>query len=371
MQSHVHIRNKATQQVVSKLAAEFFSDMEKKLLEAELGQKFSTIKFNMREYAQMQLVYPYTSAALVRAHTYFYRYVLSLDIVLLRLRGFLNTVKNLDAIGSEAVYKQLSSEMIHPSFVPWSVLEQPWFHAQTQQQKQKWSVRTWTGAGDATNASALYLVRFPILSGLIAITQGLFLMDPDTDTKKWVNADTKQTGAAYLDAKSKSKDLSIWQTQLLLQNNVAMRDTAGDRGGAIASKNINKAYEDIAKQWQTPQLESIMDRLAKVCLRTGLTTLLYSTLNDVLREFDEVLGETHLQFSMHAGKFVENLVSGPLFGDNITHCPAGGYNPDFVGYDGKEVTPENAFVTVNGKRTVSGMVDIKRSSCKRTVRIPM
>lgn len=378
----VDTRNEETQRLIGRIAFQFFENDEKKLLEVETGMKYNAVKFNLREYAGLKQQFPYTGIHLFRASTHFYKFVLTFEHVINQLRGFLQVVRNLDEIGNEKVYEQLKHEMPHPSFIPWFLLEDKDFMALPPEDQIKMSIRSWPGA------SELYLFRFPMLADLIALTQGLYILDPELKLERWVNYGPHQNATAA--GESKAGNYNEADLKREVKNLVGpvfggvnfgyinrALDTLNQPGfinpnGGPLSEITPAAYLAIGRKrlGNSPDAEVLakyLQRLAAAFKRSRALVELYKTVNEVLREFHRVLSRTYLKLSQRGDFFVDNLMSGPLFGENMK-CPDGS-TVRLIGYDGKPLTPDESIMVVDGKRFISSKVDPKQSGCMPRVEL--
>lgn len=361
----IDLRNSGIQTLVTKLATEFFENQEIQLLQAETGIKFPLLKFNLREYNVLKQTYPFTPAGYDRIHIFFYKYCLTLDYVLSQLRAFDTLVRNLDNIGSESLFENLKIQMIHPSFIPWSVLENSTFKALTPDQRMIYSIRTWTTGNVPTGAAQDYLYKFPLISNLIALSQGLFLDDPITSVTKWVNYGP-MSGSNTNHFNDPPFDPTLHDFHMAIRNIASGPAHINTEGGAL-NVNNNQDYHNIARNRNIPMLETVIPRLAYTTKKTGTLTILYSTLNDILREFQRVLGRTYMALRLDPGYFISNLTTGPLLGENM-RCPDDSV-PDLVDYNGNPLSTEDSYLVVNGHRYISSKVDPSKSGCRPKIEI--
>lgn len=366
-------RNPDTQRLVDRMAHEFFRPDEARFLEATIAKPIAGIKFNVREYMGLNYQFPFSDIHMYHAFNYFYKFVLTFDKVLSSLRGFRELVRNMDHIGDILVLEGLKRYMPSPSFIPWFLFQRDWFKRLSPHQQRQYAVPRWPQRGEA------YLMKFPLISNVIALTQGLYLVSPHTDDEVWVNADAGvNTPCLSYSMPYTEQDLSSAYTQRRRLYVEAKTESLAQaavscvqpnpKGGPMNTTD-DAAYRCIAALQQLPNqadeqrfTETLM-RLADAFKRSGALLAMYQTLNTLLREFEAALARTSLTQTNNPTDFTNNLVTGPLFGENLK-CPEG-HMVLLVDHDGNPLSQQEAiYITPSGQRMVSGKVDVTKSGCR-------
>ena len=358
MQTYIDTRIKEDQPLIDRLARDFLRNEDKRELEVALGRPLDSIQFRPAEYLYLNTIYP-MPRNYRRRYMELFKYILTIDRWLARMRGLYNMVVELNTIVSESAYSMLKNELIHPSYVPWSVIEKgvptykdgKWgapytnFAELSPEQQMQYSMKNErpiiTDERGWTRAS--YLSQFPILASLVAINQGLYLDAPEMRDAVWINSGMTKFPNAGSHARGgpmgiKEPDAATYPDRV----------------------NLAEGYKEITKHKES-DLGKICQKLAESFLRVGGVAELQNMYNKLMQAFQATLATSPLTVHRTPAFFVTDIISGPNYGDNLK-CPDG-MMPQFIGYDGKGLTEEQAIMEWKGTKVISALVDPLKSTC--------
>jgi hypothetical protein len=369
----IDTRGTELQKLITKLASEFFTFSEKRILEAELGRKLEITKFNLSEYVLLTQMYPYNETRYFLAHTHFYRYALTVDRVINRMNAILQHIRKLDDIGDTALYEQFRKIIIHPNYLPWGLVERDDFYAKSPAEQIQYDIRQWP---DRT-AISLYLFQFREISDLIALTQGLYMIDVlrlDATTTRWCNFvddDSKHAEKAVHRVYPKSIDDDVFSVKTIppIQDcctAIVSTMQPVPAGGAMLEAD-DESYESISRLRGVPTYGTFCKRISDTLKRIGGTEILYASFNQILHELNRVLSRTYTKWKLSPSDFLKNLNTGPLLGSNLI-CPPGSATR-LVDKNGFDVPLHEGIVYMNGKPYTSGRVDPTKSGCVSSLRL--
>lgn len=371
MQTFIDTRNDADQPMIDALAKDFLRPQDVRELEVALGRPPSTIQFRPAEYLYLNSIYP-VPQNYRRRYMELFKFVLTIDRWLARLRGLYRTVVDLNEIASDSVYAMLRNELIHPSYIPWEAIEKTDMRKLDFVHQSELSLRNGNeGLPDALRASpdgsSRYLAQFPLIGSMIALTQGLYLENPELKHARWVNAGVPADNPARSWGQGGPFGLYDTERHLAIE-----RQQARIKGGEEEEAKVQipamtpKILEEDRKGWYDGLQEwngtgYICRDLALSFRRIGGISTLYNMFNKLMLTFQTVLAKSPMMFSRNPSFFVTDMVTGPMYGKNLECGP--GHMPQFVGYDNQPVAPDKAMFEYKGHVYISSMVDPTKSSC--------
>jgi hypothetical protein len=375
MQTFLDTRDDSDQPFIDRLARDFLRPQDVRELEVALGRPMANIHFRPAEFLYLNTIFP-TPDSYRRRYIEFYKYVLTLDRWLARVRGLYRIVSEMNDIASDSVYAMLRNELIHPSYIPWRSVSEMDFRAMRPDVQARFSIKhpetktydktTYDDNKDALHqnvpvawghfddvsagAKNKYLCQFPVIGTLVALVQGLYLDNPAEKVAKWVNA------SLPLDSAARS-----WQNG----GPFGLYDEDWQQEKKDVANNPNLVWNDARAEWYRDLEENVPGspsrHLMQSMRRVGGMTRLYTIFNNLMHMFQRMLVRSPLIYERSADFFVTDMISGPNTGENMQCGP--GMAPSFIGYNGQPVPPQEALLKINGRFFVSSVVDPLQSGC--------
>lgn len=352
-------RPPADQKLISNWAEDYFRKQDLEYLASVLGKRISDLKFDYEEFENFFPAHIDTTIqhrdilsdareplwGATDSIGAFYKAALTLDRLLYHMRTIDSIIGSANSGNVVNSLDTLAANLPQPDWVPAELKNDP--HLPANINLQEFSV---LGRHVHADLRLLYLIQFPIVHGLLAVTQGHYLRDP-------LNRDSD-----FDDGEIECRYYGIGQ-YVRSDGGAApfYRGYTGMPGDVRDSEDIDTAAtHNGGVDFDEPAPPT---QLSQSLRRSGGLIALYTLFNKLMKNYEGLLVTATGNMGVGIRSFIGNLNKGPNYG-NAMRCPAG---TDAVYYDhnGNAIDDmRSVMYTAGGKTRLNlGKVDITKTQC--------